>query len=103
MNNQHTPIQWAPVDLEIKGNYARVVEIVSGKTVATITDDPTNLQPTEEAKANARLIAAVPDLLAACKVIQKDMIEQEQTHDYDGEICENYRILQEAIAKATGN
>ncbi len=42
----------------------------SGKQVATIYQKPLPLQDDEEeAKANARLIAAAPNLLEACKAI----------------------------------
>jgi hypothetical protein len=69
----------------------------------------------EEAKANARLIAAAPDLLAALKLAKnaidaalpwlhpdgyrKNALEVEDPHAYCGEI---YEEINNAIAKAAG-
>lgn len=55
--------------------------------------------PDDNDKANARLIAAAPDLLAACQAIDEwhDLMAQ----DYP-EIMRPFRMVRAAIAKATG-
>lgn len=48
-----------------------------------------------QAVANARLIAAAPDLLAACETARERMVEA-------GWHPSTYAVLEEAIVKATG-
>jgi hypothetical protein len=55
---------------------------------------------TQELLANARLIAAAPDLLEALKLLLEDT--QHKTHDC-GDACCPVGIARAALAKATGN
>lgn len=49
-----------------------------------------------EARANARLIAAAPDLLSACQRVREQLLEQGFVNAYEG------AMLEAAIAKAEG-
>ena len=82
MTTQHTPGPWA-ISKPIGGN----VYIEKGnRLIGHIYRD--------NREANARLIAAVPDLLAACKaIIGLGSVPTTQPE---------YRMLCEAIDKATG-
>lgn len=65
---KHTKEKWV-IDGQIDGNM--VVYLKAGKkilaTIATLEDGVNNAARNKEAKANAQLIAAAPDLLEACK------------------------------------
>ena len=86
-NGAHTPGPWV-IDpcWDILGN----TDDGNGM-VCQITTDAV---PRAEAEANARLIAAAPDLLAALQ-------QAEQQLDY-GQIDAAHRIIIAAIARATG-
>jgi len=58
---KHTPEPWTVDDLRPDGN----LEIVGGDDVLVAEVDPDGSE--EEVLANAALIAAAPDLLAACE------------------------------------
>lgn len=69
MNAKHTPGPWVTY-----GDMARIKAVVDGSTIADAYwsgDDKTSAKVTSEqmteANANARLIAAAPDLLRACQ------------------------------------
>ena len=69
--------------------------------IATI-DGPSNFNMQEELRANARLIAAAPDLLEACKSAFSELWNLYQTTD-DQSFQEDFEILTElknAIEKA---
>lgn len=69
---------------------------VRGRYVHLTADGPVTDDRTDEAVANARLIAAAPDLLAACiKTIEENL------HLADGENC-TLIDLKRAIALAEG-
>ncbi len=52
--------------------------------------------------ANARLIAAAPELLAACKAIWSDWRNHHQLDDPDWEGQSTLNLVRSAIAKAEG-
>jgi hypothetical protein len=58
--------------------------------------------PEPEQWANARLIAASPDLLAACEALVETMLHEEPCHDPVCEWCPAVRQAQAAINKAKG-
>ena len=73
------------------------VHIDNGKSfVAGGNDCP----PAEEAKANARLIAAAPDLLNALEWAMRQMEKPNST--FTKSYWERYALAAEAIEKATG-
>ena len=53
-------------------------------------------------EANARLIAAAPDLLAACESAHKAFIEQFSHHTFMGTTMKAFMDMEEAIRKARG-
>jgi hypothetical protein len=84
---EHTPGPW------------RVVTASHGRTVGVVADDQVTVvtirSASDEDRANARLIAAAPALLAACKAL----VRRNQKHaDLDRAIAAG----EAAVAKATG-
>lgn len=96
MNTQHTPGPWLMVaDLE-RGTF-RVgrQDQRFGQSiirVCTVTDQGND----EEKTANARLIAAAPDLLAACEAMVELFAQLHTGNRYEAD-----RQARAAIAKAT--
>jgi hypothetical protein len=93
MNTQHTPGPWAVKHHEDTDTYSI---IVAGRqwnswTVAA-------LGHSKEDEANARLIAAAPDLLAVCQELEES-VEYWSEYDVPLGIVDRIRA---AIAKATG-
>lgn len=92
--SSHTPGKWVVAGLYVKAPSAldlSVAQCLMG-AVATTTKGGAWIS-TDEARANARLIAAAPDLLAALKRIELG---------WDGE-PEDMDEAREAIAKAEGS
>lgn len=87
---KHTGGQWTVSD----------TSIVSGKyCIAVIEDDGEYVAPHRQQKANARLIAAAPNLLAACERMARASTNRgERIRSMNGAMVE----LRAAIAKATG-
>jgi hypothetical protein len=72
-----------------------------------IADVASNSLPTEEQRANARLIAAAPDMLAALKAMHDHAVEYARINNLfnsDGSPATFHELLQAraAIAKAEG-
>jgi hypothetical protein len=92
--SEHTPGPWSFMDtsswsLEQRSNGPSSVCHVGDFTI--VTDDPSyEFHGTDE--ADARLIAAAPELLATCK-LALDAFEKRHAIDWD--------VLEAAIAKAT--
>lgn len=92
--SKHTPGPWREVSL---GEFGRVNVIdAKGKAIAFTG---TSLKSRTENEANARLVAAVPNLLAACKAAQQ---HYRDTYGIDAQDYELYQIASDAIAKAEG-
>ena len=105
--NKHTPGPWRKVTAN---DYKSLgVETVSDDIYARVTiceiqlahGEPFNSDENDEPKANARLIAAAPELLEALKKATMALAWHEQEHGVamDAVIVEQARA---AIAKATG-
>jgi len=92
--SKHTPGPWSYRDVTAEGTkvYAK---IVSGKTGVGFAG-AYKILPRAEADANARLIAAAPDLLAA---LQK--IPARYLGDMDAHTPGASALIRAAIAKAT--
>ena len=91
---KHTPEPWTVDDLRPDGN----LEIVGGDDVLVAEVDPNGSE--KEVSANAALIAAAPDLLAACEGIMGLL-------DADLDAVAAWQkeadAVRAAIAKAKGN
>lgn len=95
---QHTPGTWIAVNADINDSdpnrWSVCVDGEAQYFIATIENGaPGDTLGTEE--ANARLIAAAPDLLEACKVALANMPQSYAMHT---PLC----LLQRAIKKAKG-
>ncbi len=65
---QHTPGPWRK-----QNNY--IMALVMGRECAIASIDPTDI-PDSQVEANARLIAAAPDLLVACNMAAERLLGQ---------------------------
>lgn len=99
MNTKHTPGPWNISSANLYAVNAR------GRGIATAhgTDDVNYsdfFPPTEEASANARLIAAAPDLLEALMACEREL---SLVWAHQGQINDNRHAVnaRAAIAKAT--
>ena len=99
MSTQHTPGPWELSEGVYKdgfGTYRRIEQVEQfGDVVGSVCiRHEINHTLNEAGEANARLIAAAPDLLAFCKQLAK------RPTDY---LCaEDWEALEAAIAKAGG-
>jgi len=91
MDTKHTPGPW---DLAQGENE---ITVYTDATIATVPDS------LESWEANARLIAAAPDLLAALELISQGPDEFDHSADIWEELEGCRRVARKAIAKATGS
>lgn len=104
MNAKHTPGPWTvshpAISFQITAGKIHVADAFA-KVSAGISD---KYILESEAEANARLIAAAPDLLDACKQAVKRYCGCHNTEDanWHGQSCP-MPVLIAAIAKAEGN
>lgn len=87
---KHTPGPWNIA----AGAY---VETEDGKTIADVWEDEDTGKVMEETQANARLIAAAPDLLEARKLALTMAALSENSES------SIYQIVEAAVIKATGD
>jgi hypothetical protein len=101
---KHTPGPWkASKDLKRYWIESSTPKVLGGHAVAEVTDDDCD---SDEAQANARLIAAAPDLLAALKQVLKHVEDPtvDRVPEWCCTLCATYRgIARDAIAKAEGH
>jgi hypothetical protein len=88
---EHTPGPWKAMGATVYAG-EMPIRIESGWQEDSWNDDP-------EAKANAKLAAAAPDLLAALQYIRDYARDSRTGRMLSGE---GYQMAEEAIAKATG-
>lgn len=107
MNTKHTPGPWIyePESQDYR-NAPYMVWTSKGPGYGTIAEtNPTGLLPTspDEQAANARLIAAAPDLLAACQeaLTAIDEAYQATGHVKIAKTSKQRLRIEAAIAKAT--
>ena len=93
---EHTPGPWQ-TDLEISSKAGRVA-IEPDIAVVYVQPNRYDESASKQRLANARLIAAAPDLLAVCLEIEKSGFYWSE-HDVPYGVVER---LKTAIAKATG-
>jgi hypothetical protein len=103
MTAKHTPGPWSDEHLSqherstIIGGRLRLIK-TDGVIVAFLPQWLDTPEETSEARANARLIAAAPDLLAVCQELEES-VEYWSEYDVPLGIADRIRA---AIAKATG-
>lgn len=101
MSAPHTPGPWDHVDhtvwaVDETGTVNRFSALVQGGYVCRAQGWSTADRTTEdELLANARLIAAAPDLLEALDAVRRVLPETLKQHDL-------FQAVEDAIAKATG-
>lgn len=99
MSTQHTPGPWKVNDVFIENSPNRLVVSKAMWGGANIAD--CGLSTDDEGRANARLIASAPDLLAACKAADEYMTDRSETRckwrQRDQDLFEH---LRQAIARA---
>jgi len=101
MNDKHTPGPWKASEgdtniPDCEGAWGDVKEDGDHYAIATIWADTDELEV--EAKANARLIAAAPDLLAACRAALSQMCNTVAPSTSFTDVVD---MLDAAISKAT--
>ncbi len=100
----HTPGPWeayiADRELVQPGDDFSVVTRTGDDLASVHIGD--NLSVYDEAAANARLIAAAPDLLAALKTLAANLGAYVGPDSWDGHIAKAYAAANDAIAKAGG-
>jgi len=99
METKHTKAQWTLENTT--GHTLRVTAGAKGFVIAEVTSDCIThfIGNTDEALANAKLIAAAPDLLNACKTVLKCKTNQ---YGETPELSIDLRtIIENAIEKAT--
>jgi hypothetical protein len=88
MKNKHTPAPWEAHGFEIWAYGERIADTITGVNF-------------DEDRANARLMAAAPDLLKALQAFKKASLGE----DFDGwheKYDEAVSLARAALAKATG-
>lgn len=103
MSTKHTPGPWSFYDDSNDGKTNRIEIVAIGKTVARIYHSVP-----EEDLPNARLIAAAPDLLAACQkfmdgisILNDGPDDSDVAHAHEL-LVESFKLAHAAIGKATG-
>jgi hypothetical protein len=89
MTTKHTPGPWAVRFYE--RHETAVIKTADGDEVATV-----DVKCMPDAPADARLIAAAPDLLEACEAF---VVAMDSAHDH---IERSIALMEKAIAKAKG-
>lgn len=69
METKHTPEPWKVYGRD--GKSKCYVTDADGRTIADLDSFCTGADSAEQTEANAKLIAAAPDLLAACKLLAR--------------------------------
>lgn len=92
--NKHAPGPWRTTEHQVL--------VMSGEM--TVADVRVNDAPYEEQAANARLIAAAPDLLDACELWDQGFIDGEEfdADQFLAWVNRNRAAARAAIAKARG-
>lgn len=105
---KHTPGPWKIWELQDRDYSVEIASVEAGCTVGAayhINDDP--VTPCDETMANARLIAAAPELLEACKKVLEHIKIIDKNRDFFNFDNDSGPILcrdkiEAAIAKAEG-
>lgn len=108
MSQKHTPGPW-DYDRQLADNGDKSTEMIGrgghiNEAVCIIPHDDITDAGYEEVKANARLIAAAPELLEALKLCKAELryYPGDTNKEGDALIDNAYNAAEAAIAKATG-
>ena len=99
----HTPKPWH-AEFSEEEQCWQVVYSPSDDVIATVLTDTLTPYPDHDGEANAALIAAAPDLLAACDIVLKNL-ELEKVEDGKKWRSRNQYLIDkmsDAISKAKG-
>jgi hypothetical protein len=96
MNTKHTPGPW------VQAEYSKLDIVANGDTFIATARDGLNGIARERAIANARLIAAAPELLAALESLVAEYEPNIKTFATDAPRKAKWQSALVAIAKATG-
>jgi hypothetical protein len=106
----HTPGPWVALTSEDHGTVASFPVRAGKKAIAAVWcrfgGYRVNWESLRGGRANARLIAAAPDLIAALRNLADEICADEEHSDGTGEgdcpICNAIRVARAAIIKAEG-
>ena len=101
MNTQHTTGKFSIYENAPGNKHRFLIHDSAGQTIATTTGDPDHAPDYYRALANARLIAAAPDFLAAL-IAFDDAFSHYCEGDPDSDEVSALYQARAAIAKATG-
>ena len=105
MTTKHTPGPWSVVEHDhaicVQTESPRQTKFGASRYAVVGGFDRSDPKQLEEARANARLIAAAPDLLAALQDVDALWMHHSIAHG-DGKISPLHEKVIAAIAKATG-
>lgn len=106
--NAHTPGPWAYVESDgssefgfVRGGETRDHLPVMQTYVASFSAS-SHYRPAEETRANARLIAAAPELLAACETMKRFVGSHCSGNPVEMTFPEAFQMLCDVCAKARG-
>ncbi len=107
MSSKHTAGPWevshgghgSPHGFVIDEYYVLNRTVADDVAIAADIVDPATQMPSE---ANARLIAAAPELLEALIRLEAELVEDKYGECYEPSPFENLALARAAIAKATG-
>jgi len=102
---KHTPGQWTHAKHLIGDGYRVFVDHGNGQDMHDAIADLETWQTDEQTEANARLIAAAPDLLEALERLEQaaiDLIEISPGTDAENILAAGIELARAAIAKAKG-
>jgi len=107
MNTKHTTGKFSIYENAPGNKHRFLIHDSAGQTIATTTGDPDHAPDYYRALANARLIAAAPDLLAALILAEDRMAvvienDTDSGQPEDTELVAAWQTALAAIAKATG-
>jgi len=101
---EHTPGPWKLDEIDPSG-LMKPIFIESGDAticaMAAFLEPNSHVDP-KEAMANARLIAAAPDMLKALKLCKHQIQEIASQAGHDPGVYKAYTMVEDAIAKAEG-
>ena len=98
MKSKHTPGPWRTNKLHAKGNQGKFVIANMIEYIGCIDA----VEGAEKNEANARIIAAAPDLLLCCQVLLSYFDGGEVTITWADGMPGNLDAIREAVKKATG-